>query len=315
VLQREPILQAEINKAFAHLNLWEFDKGWPLYAKGIGNQQWRERKFHFLPDGKPEPIWQGEPDAKLIITAEQGIGDQIAFMNVIPDMLAAGIQIAAIECYPKLWRLFQSSFPSVRFYPTQFKDPPGWRVDFTHSCSMSELQAHYRKRIEDYPRRPYIVPNMTRLSHWRKAFADQKRPRIGMAWTGGSRKSHGWRKKSIDLDTFAPVFDAFPDALFVNLEYKAADTGDYPIKTWEWATQTEDYEETAAMAFHLDAVVTVPTSINHLAGSMGVPVFCLMNDNPHFHYGAGMPYYPSVRLFKRDDLGGLLDALRGHFSA
>ena len=188
-------------------------------------------------------------------------------------------------------------------------------MEFTHSCSMSELQSHYRKRIEDYTRRPYIVPNSSRRAHWQAAFSDKRRPRIGIAWNGGSRKSHGWRKKSSALDTFAPVFEAFPDALFVNLEYKPADTGDYPIKTWEWATQTEDYEETAAMVYHLDAVVTVPTSVNHLAGSMGVPVFCLMNDNPHFHYGAGMPYYGSVRLFQRDDVAGLVAAMREHFDA
>lgn len=312
-LKMQELRQARINRAFSLLHLGRFAEGWKGYAEGVGYQRWRERKYHFLDGGEPEPVWNGEKDARILITGEQGIGDQIAFLSVVPDMMAQGYQIAAIECYPKLRHLLQRTFPQIPVFGTQFEDPPGWRVPFTHNAAMSELMHHFRKRREDFTGEPYLEVEADQVEQWRLFFEYKTpAPRIGICWRGGSRKSHNWRRKSTELATFQPVFDAFPGAHFVSLEYK--DPGDlrgWPVHHYQWATQTDDYENTAALVKNLDALVTVPTSVNHLAGALGVPVFCLVNERPHFHYGMGMPYYSSVRLFERGDINGLIDALGG----
>lgn len=299
----QPTVQASLNKGFALLSLGEMREGWELYAQGVGHQQWRERKFHFI-DGQPEPIWKGEADARVLVTAEQGVGDQIAFCSIIPALLERGVIIAGLECYPKLRNLLQRTFPQFPVFGTQFTDPANLGVQFTHSCTMSEMMQY-----ADLPARPYLEVESDQVRMWDSFLPDTLK--IGVAWRGGSRKSHNWRRKSADLDTFAPLFEAFPGAHFVSLEYK--DPGDLsgtPLHHYQWATQTDDYENTAALVKNLDAIVTVPTSVNHLAGALGVPTYCLTSSDPHFHYGAGMPYYSSVNLYGRDDMPKLVADLQ-----
>lgn len=308
------LTQQKINRGFAHLHLDNVAEGWREYAKGVGFQQWRERKYHFRDDGTPEGIWAGQKDAKILITAEQGIGDQIAFLSVVPDMIELGYHIAAIECGPKLRNLIQRSFKQFPVHGTQFIDPPGWRVPFTHSCSMSELMQYFRRSPRDYPKQPYLTVEDDQVAMWRH-FLDSKgsMPHIGIAWRGGSRRSTNWRHKSVELEVFKPVFEAFPGAHFVSLEYKdPGNLSDWPLDHYQWATMTDDYENTAALVKNLDAIVTVPTSVNHLAGALGVPAFCLMSESPHFHYATEMPYYGTVNLFKRWDIDGLINSLREH---
>lgn len=306
-------IQAIVNKAYSLLHKQDYAQGWPLYAQAVGHQQWRERKHHFLDDGEPEPVWAGEGDARIIVTGEQGVGDQIAFCSVIPEMLQQGYQVVGLECYPKLERLFKRTFPRIAVHGSQFKDPPGWRVDHTHVCSMSELLPHFRKKPEDFSGAPYLKVCAEQIQQWRAYFGTRfgSRPRIGVAWNGGSRKTYGWRHKCLPLEAFKPLFSAFPQAVFVSLEYR--DPGDLsatPLHDFPWATwQSSDYENTAAMVATLDAVVTVPTSVNHLAGALGIPALCLTSDRPHFHYDMGMPYYNSVNLYRRDDMSTLLSDL------
>ncbi len=134
-------------------------------------------------------------------------------------------------------------------------------------------------------------------------------PKVGIAWSGGiSLTQRGARRAA--LDQLLPILKQ--DAIFVDLEYKdrGADMAAFErrrkvkIHTFPWATRTADYDDTAALVAELDLVISVPTAITHLAGALGVPCWCLTHPRPHIHYarhGDKMPYYDSVRLFRRED--------------
>jgi Tfp pilus assembly protein PilF len=307
-LQLAETFQARVNMAYSHLNLGDHARGWELYAAGVGHQQWRERKFHTV-GGKVEPVFAGEPDARILITAEQGIGDQIAFCSALPDMMSC-YNVVGLECAPKLERLFKLAFPQLEhIHGTQFVNKVDWDCGHSHVMAMSEILQYVRKQPDDFNGKAFLKPDPVQQDMWRK-YLEGDTPVIGIAYRGGSHKTHGWRRKSADLDYFARLFNRFPFAHFVSLEYKEPALQDYPIHDYPWATwRSTDYADTAALVSSLDALVTVPTSVNHLAGALGVPVFTMVHDRAHFHYGLGMPYYESVRCYERDKLDTALNDL------
>jgi len=106
-----------------------------------------------------------------------------------------------------------------------------------------------------------------------------------------------------------PILDL--DADFISLEYKDrsdeirqfTDKTGIVIHDYPWATQTKDYDDTAALVAELDLIVSVPTSVVHLAGALNRPCLCLVHDRPHFMFGLRgnkMPYYDSIELFRRN---------------
>ena len=93
---------------------------------------------------------------------EQGIGDQIAFLSVIPALLEQGYTIAAIETYPKLRNLIQRTFPTIPVFGTQFTDPAKLPVKHTHVCAMSEVLQYV-----DLPGKPYLKVEDDQVRQWR----------------------------------------------------------------------------------------------------------------------------------------------------
>ncbi len=311
-LQMRPSLQAEISKAFAFLHKGKHGRGWDLYAKGVGHQKWRDRRSF---GGAPQ--YNGEKDAKVVIYGEQGIGDQIAYLSALPDAMSKGLHVSGISCYPKMASLFRDTFPGVEVQGTQFEDSPPWETPFSHIMPMSHLMKWYRRKRADYSGEPYLKTNPAKGLQWR-ALLEQcgTKPKVGIAWRGGKRGAHSWRHKSMTLEDLLPILKL--DLDWVCLEYKDASEEiatfqaehGIVIRDWPWGTQTEDYSDTAALVAQLDAVVTVPTSVCHLGGGLGIPTYCLKHEFAHFHYGAGMPYYSSVELFKREQVEDVAERLK-----
>ena len=314
-LDHGPNLQAEVNMGFAYLGNGELGKGWDQYAKGAGHMRWRA-----LPD-LGLPLLEEGAQARVIIVAEQGIGDQIAFMSALKDGLDAGMIVDAITCYPKMERLFQDTFPDIPVHPYQFRPDRDWLVDYpyaTHIMPMSWLMAYWRRKKENFSGEPYLKVNPDKQLQWRALLDNlSPNPKVGVAWTGGARGSHSWMYKSVDLEYMLPVLQT-EGVDFVCMEYKNRgkqmaefkEEHGITIHEWPWGTRTSDYSDTAAMVSCLDALVTIPTSVNHLAGALGIPAYCLVPERAHFHYQLGMPYYNSVHLYQRDKLDEVVQVVR-----
>ena len=284
--------QTLLNIGFAKLARFDYE-GWIYYAAGMGKVANRTLYNYF-----GEPMWRGE-HCNVVIYGEQGIGDQIAFSNAIPD--AARAAAVTLHTSPKLKGLFERSFglPVVLE-----EDVTESMVDA--SCSLSELQTIYRDHVSKYDGKPYLKADPQRTTAY-GSILRTGRPRIGISWTGGT-KDNAKRLRSTKLETLLPILRAV-DAHWVCLEYKdRSDEIDamrekhgIVVHDYPWMTRTADYDDTAALLMNLDLVISVPQSVVHLAGGLGVDCWVLQNFRPHFFFGIDgeTPLYGSVRQFRR----------------
>jgi ADP-heptose:LPS heptosyltransferase len=145
---------------------------------------------------------------------------------------------------------------------------------------------------------------------WRALFDRQRKPVIGIAWTGGVPWT-GDRYRKWTLDDLLPVFRSV-DAVWVSLQYKDAGKEiaafrarhpDIDLRQYAYATLTQDYDDTAALVAECDLVFSMQTGVIHLAGALGKDCWCFVNSHPGWRYGASgdsMPWYRSVRLYRQD---------------
>ena len=297
--------RARMHLGVALLHQREFGRGWDEYHYGLGRQKWRAMHDYNLPE------WKGEPDARVVLYGEQGIGDQIVWLSAAPDM-----PVHTINCYPKLEGLMRRTFPKVVVHGQQFTEPVTFSLEgATHQSSMASAQRWVRRNASDYPGLFYLKACPERRLQWRATLdALSDRPKIGLAWTGGDPYSAGSRSRNIPLDVWAKAGLWGLDADIISLEYRdrsdeLAAFGeahpDKPIYSYARATRTDDLDDFAALVANLDCVFCVPTTAYHVAGALGIPARVVVHETPHYHEGiAGRcPYWHSVRFYRRSKYG------------
>ena len=301
---------ASFHRALARLLLGDFARGWPDYElRRIGADR----------ASVPEivPRWDGAPLAgrTILIRREQGMGDEIMFASLLPEMLRmAGHCI--IECDPRLRSLFSRSFPSATVFGALADRALPQRVarqGIACQIEMGSLPLFLRRSAADFPHHQgYLRADEERVARWRARLA-QLGPglKIGISWTGGVRKTRR-ALRSIALAQWLPILST-PGARFVSLQYTGEAAGEaaamesrHGIRIEHWADAIADYDETAALVCALDLVVSVCTSVVHLGGALGRPVWVMAPYSPEWRYGfsgEAMPWYPSVKLFRSPTFG------------
>jgi tetratricopeptide (TPR) repeat protein len=293
---------AHVNLGFSYLMKRDFSRGWEEYEWGLGKIKWRDERNY-----NDEPRWDGSKGKNLVIYGEQGLGDQIAFAAPINDA-KKDCKRVIVDTHPKLKNLFARSF-GVETHGDMFETTLEWPdQSINANCSLASLQKHYRNDISQFSGLPFLTPDPERVIQWRALLGSLgDKPKIGIAWTGGISETLE-SERSTTLEALIPLLRQ--DVTWISLEYKdrsaeiASLRRDHGIVVhdYPWATQTGDYDDTAALVNELDLVISVPTSVVHLAGGLGVPCWCLLHPKPHFLFGLegdSMPFYKSVELFRR----------------
>jgi tetratricopeptide (TPR) repeat protein len=294
---------ARHNKGLCLLARREWEEGWKFYSASIGSSYRSEFKYKPAPG---EPTWDGTPVNTLIVFGEQGLGDEVCAASALPDVIArqaAGGGRVIIDCDKRLEGLFKRSFPEATVYGTRWDKVLNWQeADRNADASISafEVLKHFRNKAEDFPGKPYLVPCPTRTAMWKKRFANGK-PTIGIAWTGGTWKNAGSFRK-LPLAEWQPLFDAV-DANWVSLQYKdaSADIAGTPVVQHN-ATLSKDYDDTAALVASCDLVIAMQTSVNHLAGALGVPTWIILPKTSQWRYGESytdLPWYSCAKLYRQ----------------
>lgn len=295
-------------KGYAHLMLGQWDPGWRCFEGGLMGKVRRPYRPH------KEPYWTGGSVKTLLISGEQGIGDEISFASVISDA-ASRCERLIVECDKRLEGLFKRSFP-YEIHGTRFsKENPGYEVDAY--CLSGSLCQYFRLKDEDFPGTPYLVADPERRIQWR-ALLDSlgPKPKIGIAWTGGKHNTHRQRR-SLRLEELLPILKQ--DCIFVSLQYKnpaeeieaLKERYGIDVKHWERGSQAQDYDDTAALVAELDLVISVQTAIVHLSGALGKECWAMIPREPLWRYklhSDQMPWYKSVKLYRqRKDWAGLIN--------
>jgi tetratricopeptide (TPR) repeat protein len=296
-----PSWEALDNKALALLMKGEWEEGWSCYRATAGRDKVRQLRVYRTHE---EPMWKGE-QGSVVVYGTQGLGDELSFSSCIPD--AMGKADIIIDCDHRLEGLFKRSFPKAKVYGTRFKGV-NWEEKIDYSIPIDCLPGLFRNKTEDFPGEPYLIADPERRIQWRALFDTLRKPVIGISWTGG-KKSTGKKKRSLTLEQLEPIFRSI-DATWVSLEYRDRNdeiqafkekTGIH-IHQWKRATQTDDYDDTAALVAELDLVVSVTTAVIHLSGALGKECFCLVPNLPRWFYRVekeNLPWYKSVTLFRQ----------------
>jgi tetratricopeptide (TPR) repeat protein len=300
--------QAHLQRGFLLLRRGDFAAGWREYA-------WRVR----IPDldrwrDYPYPLWQGETLAgrRVLVQAEQGLGDQIMFGSCLPELVSRA-QHTVIECDPRLAGLFARSFPAAKIYRYRVKGKPEWSrepiPDFR--VRYGDLPRMLRNRSADFPPHGgYLVPDTTRVAAWRAQLAKLGPGlKIGVSWRGGTPGT-GQSARSMPLVKLLPLL-TLPNAHFISLQYGPG-TGEiadlharHGIALHEWLRPIADMDEVAALITSVDLVVAVCTTVVHVSGALGKTAWVMVPAVAEWRYlesGSHIPWYPALRLFRQRDL-------------
>jgi tetratricopeptide (TPR) repeat protein len=301
---------ARFHKALANLLGRNYVDGWADYETRLLSTEHPPRPTRFV-------RWEGENVETRTIVAygEQGLGDEIMFASCLPDLIRAS-RHCMIECSPKLRAIFCRSFPNATVYvsgperqlPTQIT---GQQIDF--EVPLGSLPLYFRRSSSQFPQHHgYLKADPARVALWRKKLdLLGPGPKVGFSWKGGTYKTRN-PVRSIPLQRWLPTLKC-PTANFVSLQYTPDAAAEietlaqsHGITITHWQDAIDDYDETAALVCALDVVVTVCTSIVHLAGALGRPVWVAAPHVPEWRYGMEgdtMPWYPSARLFRQHQYG------------
>ncbi len=260
--------------------------------------------------------WSGQPlDGKVImITVEQGFGDTLLMARYLPMLKQRGAKRVVVECQPELRRLF-ANLPGVDSWIERDQTPPP--LYHYHSSIMS-LPRCFETRIDRIPPpHPLTIPDEARAKAAALLGPRDGRLRVGFVWSGSPTFADN-AIRAASLDRFLPMLDIPGLRLFSlqkgpmegELTRLPAETPITPL-----GPEMSDFADTAAVIEQLDLVVMTDSSVAHLTGTLGVPVWVLLQRVPYWVFGMTgdrTPWYPSMRLHRQgadEDWGPVFDAM------
>lgn len=301
----DPVLH--VNLGIVLLLAGQFDGGWEEY-------EWRFRAGAARVPLCSQPRWNGEDRAgrTLLIRAEQGIGDTIQFCRYVT--LAAARGPVVLEVQPGLRHLMRGVLDAERIVTVGDALPA-----FDLWCPLLSLPRLFGLQA---PGSPYLMADTDRVASWRDRIGSHGR-RIGIAWQGNptSAAEHG---RSIPLREFLPLAQV-PGVRLISLQkHHGLDQLATVPEGLRIETLGEGFDagphafiDTAAVMQCLDMIITSDTSVAHLAGALGRPVWVALQHVPDWRWrleGGDCPWYPTMRLFRqtqRGDWGGVFARMAG----
>ena len=276
------------------------DAGWAEY-------EWRRRIPDFAMPRLPMPAWDGSPLAgrRLVVHAEQGLGDTLQFARYVP--LIDGDVILA--CQRPLAAFLGTALAPLRVIPL------GEKIRCDVQAPLLSLP-HLLKCAA--PTGPYLRPDPVRVAQWRERLGTGGL-RIGVAWQGNPAYQADWRR-SAPLAAFAPLA-ALPGVRLISLQKDADVAAAFPLSVFPDLDREAAFADSAAIIASLDAVVATDSAIAHLAGALGARTCLALADVPDWRWGiAGdvTPWYGAMRLYRQpspDDWGAVFAAIAASFSS
>ncbi len=307
-VERDPASPGALyNLSLTRLRLGHWRQGWPGYEA-----RWRFREVHRGPRVFSQPRWQGEAldGQRILLHAEQGLGDTIQFCRYASMVAARGGQVI-LQVQEPVERLMQS-LDVVRAGRAQTALLGAKPPDFDLECPLMSLPAAFGTTVETVPwPGAYLFADPELAAEKRVQFPRLRlqdsscaQHRVGLAWAGNPRYKAD-RQRSVKLATLLPLL-RIPGISWIALQkgeaakQLVAMPGD--VSVLDGSSRDRDLAETAALMAMLDLVITTDTSIAHLAGAMGKPVWILL---PHLSDWRWMqqigttPWYPTARLFRQ----------------
>ncbi len=301
--------EAHFEKAEALLLGGRMKEGWESY-------EWRfklKQAEGMLPK-TDKPQWDGRPLApgKLLIVGDQGFGDCIQFGRLIPWAALLCPQ-PVLACSGELTTILRQ-IPGIGKIVTRWEDTG----DYEAYIPLSGLPRLAGITTENVPPAGYLSPGPALVEGWGARLdrlVPKGRRRVALVWAG--RPTHkNDRKRTMRLEQFAPLF-ARDDLAILTVQKgeQIAQAGSYYGRAplLNLGPEIADFADTMAILQHVERLVSIDTSVAHIAGAIGVPTALVLPHAPDWRWLLGRedtPWYPSVRLFRQErayDWSGVIE--------
>ena len=304
--------EAYHNKSFSLLASKDFHQGF-----GYAEWRWKtkEKAGNFLKSTKP--FWNGEREKCVFVWGEQGIGDQIMFASIIPELYRFSSKVI-VQCDDRLIPLFQRSFPDdVIYYHTNGTVLEDY---YDYHIPAGSLPLKFRTTLDSFKSTSggFLLPNKQRAEDIRKnILVGPKKNLIGLSWKTNSNVPNA-QNRNIKLADLALALDSI-DTQLVSLQY--GDVGEeikavkndlnIDIVQVSQIDNTNDIDGLASLIMACDQVVSTTNVTVHLAGAIGTKVLALLPFSPRWIWGTGSEsfWYDSVSPIRQKTFGNWEDVL------
>jgi tetratricopeptide (TPR) repeat protein/ADP-heptose:LPS heptosyltransferase len=300
---------AHWNRGMLHLLIGDYGAGWTGYewrwkTEGLSNFRDRNRFA--------EPLWLGEQDLRgktILLYAEQGQGDTIQFCRYTQKVRECKPAKIILQVQESLVALMETLDGPDSVIGTNAALPA-----FDYQCPLMSLPLAFKTRIDSIPSTAgYLQPLKSKVKQWRTELGPKRRPRVGLVWSGSNSHKND-RNRSVTLEALLPLLSK--EIEFVSLQ-KEVRQGDAAVlkahpEIHYFGDSLRDFSDTAALCSLMDVVISVDTSVAHLAGALGKPVWIMLPLVPDWRWLMGRsdsPWYPSSHLFRQSVRGDWSDVI------
>jgi len=295
------------NKSLYWLLLGDFKTGWPLYE-----WRWRSEKHIGEPITTSKPLWNNQDSKNVLLWAEQGIGDEIMFASLIPELHAKCAKLI-VQCDPRLIPLFKRSFPKdIEFYDKNDLVPESL---YEFHIPMGSLAQILRPSIESFAKgaKPYLFCQNEQALELRKRITGNKDSTlIGISWSSKSTIPAA-RHRNIFLADIARLLNK-PDTTLVSLQYGDVSNEIEDLKKHHNIDVIEvsdidiynNIDGLSALISACDHVVSTDNATVHLAGALGADTHVLLPVNQDWRWGLESSksyWYETLKLYRQENLG------------
>jgi tetratricopeptide (TPR) repeat protein len=277
------------------------------YARGLAEYEWRWKRSGAASWRRnfARPLWLGETpiaNRTILLHAEQGFGDMIQFARYVPLLARAGARVV-LEVHTEL-KAVLSRLPGCEAVIGRGEPRPAHDLQ----CPMGSLPLALKTRPDAIPAEiPYLTADETRVARWRDRLAAFGAPRIAIVWAGNPSHSND-RNRSMALAQLAPLWSV-DGARFVSVQ-RDLRPGDAELlastPVLNLGAELNDFDDTAAVLAQCSLVISVDTSVAHLAGALGRPLWVMLPFSPDWRWtahGESSPWYPAALLFRQPEVG------------
>jgi tetratricopeptide (TPR) repeat protein len=287
---------AHWNRSLLLLLQGDYPRGWLEY-------EWRWLKFPQFRRQFPQPMWDGGDISgkTILVHAEQGFGDTFQFIRLAPMVAERGATVN-LECQRELSALLQHVPGIARTVSRGDPLPP-----FDVHCPLLSVPHALRLSPEQVSAKvPYLSVDDNLRKRWERRLEPQaKKFKVGIVWAGATIHPKD-AERSMELKRFTPLAGIENVAIFSLQKASGRAVENVDFEVIDHTHELHDFADTAALILNLDLVIGVDTSVVHLAGALGRPVWTLLPFSPDWRWLLGRedsPWYPTMRLFRQSRVG------------
>lgn len=284
--------ESHYNRAINWLTQGDFERGWAEY-------EWRWELEHIKSSKRPfdQPLWlgQGAIEGKTILLhAEQGLGDTIQFCRFAAAVKAMGARVV-MEVQPALYRLL-TTLDGVDELVIRGSLLP----HFDLHCPLMSLPLALGLTVNSISGEPYLRADHELVERWNQRLGPRRGERVGLVWSGNPSYS-GDAERSLSFEAMSALLEAGVDYVCLQQTLRSGETPDMLGRRGVrfFGDQLKDFADTAALTACMDRVISVDTSVLHLAGALGVPAQAILPEVSDFRWIGGGPtsvWYRSLGL-------------------